>query len=75
MDAMTEGNVRIGVAPDVETVRVGELHRIAIGGADHGKHAPACRNRLAVHFDVARGGPEHKLNGSAEAQHLFDRRR
>ena len=51
MDAVTEGNVRIRIAPDIETIGVFKNFRIPVRGTDHRKHKFSSRDRFAMHFN------------------------
>src|SRR5882757_5744166 len=52
MHARPEGDVAVGLAGGVETVGLGELRRIAVGGADADMDVGAGRERLAAQLQV-----------------------
>src|SRR5436190_10654283 len=53
VDSVSEGDMGIGVACDIEAVRVGEVAGVAIGRADHGEHQDAAWDRMAAQLDLA----------------------
>ena len=67
MNAVAEGDVRVGVTRDVEVVRVAKLLGVAVGGADHGQHQLAGRDYLAVQLDVTARRPHDPLQRRAVA--------
>jgi hypothetical protein len=75
MDTVPEGNMRIRIARDVESVRIAELPGIAICGADHRQHELPRWDDLAVHFRVASRRPHQPLERRAISQDFLDRRR
>ena len=48
--------VSVGIAMDVEAVRVGEVSLVAVSGADIRHHIRAAGNERVVQFDVLRRG-------------------
>src|SRR5437660_12722689 len=54
MDAGREGEMPVGLAADVETIRIFELRRVAVGGADADMNIAAGRNLHAAEAGVAR---------------------
>ena len=75
MGAIAERQVRIGVALDVEAIRVGEDPLVAVGGRVDHHHLVALRDPLAG--DAGRpSGRTPKLDGGRRVtQHLLDRAR
>ena len=72
MDPVPEGQVRVGIARDVEAVRVGELFWITICRSEHHQgHFPG-GDGLTVHLNVAPRHAKHPLQGRAIAQDFFD---
>ena len=61
VDAMAEGDVRIGIARDIEPGRFAELARISVCRAQHWKYQRARRYYLPVQFDVTARGAHHPL--------------
>src|SRR5262245_22092812 len=55
MRAGAEGEVAVGLAADVESIRVGELGRVAVGGADADGDEGAGGHGDAAELDGARG--------------------
>ena len=73
VNAVAEGEMRIGRASNVKAVRVGELDGIAVCGANHGQHPFARWNHVFSKLDLLSRGPEHELQRLTVAQHFFDR--
>ena len=46
--AMTEGDVAVGIAADVEAFGVGKLRRVAVGRADANRDEASCGQRGAA---------------------------
>ena len=73
MWAGAEGDVTVGVAGEVEAVRLLELSRIAVGSAD-AQRDPAFRGqRDAANVSRARADPVAELVRALEAQELLHR--
>src|SRR5690348_5698522 len=72
MDAMSERDMQVGMARDVEAVGIVELLWVAVCSPDHCEHQLACRNYRAMHFSVALWGAHEPLDGRAETQNFFD---
>ena len=71
MDAVTQGQVALGVAPHVEAIGIFELALVAVRGGPHQQHAGALGDALAVQFHVACGAARQGLGGRLETQHLL----
>ena len=74
MVAVAQGEMMIQFAGDIETVRVGEMTRVAIGRRQHGQDEVPAVNRLAAAFHVFRGNAAHELHGAIVPQELLDGR-
>src|SRR5579885_3368616 len=61
MNSMTERDMRVRIASDIEAIGILELCRVAVGGADHGQYQRTLRYDPAVHFDVAHSLAHHPL--------------
>src|SRR5665213_3717030 len=72
MNSGGKGQMPIRVAQDVETFRVFECCRIAVGGADAQRDERALAKRFAANLDVPRRHPVAKLVRAFITQHLFD---
>ena len=70
-----EGDVRVGVARDVEAMRSGEDALVAIGGGVEQQHLVAGADALAAQLEVAGRGAVHVLDRRHPAQHLLGRGR
>ena len=68
MDAVAEGQVAVVAAEDVEAVGVGELPRVAVGGALHGPDALSPPQCFASQFEVGCHHPGNALDGTVVAQ-------
>ena len=75
MDAESERNVAVGVAPDVEDTRVIEDPWIAIGRCQHQPEDRARGNVHTANLGVGGGPAPVLLEGRLVAQHLGDRHR
>ena len=75
MDAESERNVPVGVAPDVEDTRVIEDPWITIGRCQHQPEDRARRNVHTANLGVGGGPAPVLLEGRLVAQHLGDRHR
>jgi hypothetical protein len=70
--APPEGQVRVGVATDVEPERIGE-HRLVEVGRGVVEHDPiTLADALAADLDVAGRGAAEVVHGSDPTKHLFD---
>jgi len=74
VNAVAKGDMRIGIAADIEAVRVCELAGIAVGRSHHGKHERSRGNHLAVHYDIAARRAHHPLQGGTVAEDFLDGR-
>ena len=72
MDAVTEGDVEVGFAPDIKAVGLGEVFGIPIGRTNHGQNQPAGGHDLPVDFDVLAWRAHNPLDRGAEAQYFFN---
>src|SRR5688572_14942991 len=72
MDAVAESDVRIGRASDVKFVRLGELSRVTVGGADHGEDQFPRWNFLAMHLGFPERSAHEPLERGTISQDLFD---
>ena len=68
-----EGEVAVGIAADIEPVRVGELRRIAVGGADADVNVGSLRHGDAAEHGVRRRTAVAELVRAFHAQELLDR--
>jgi hypothetical protein len=68
-----EGDVIVGLAPDVEGVRMREDALITVGGGIQEEDLVAGVDRLTAQLDVARRRAVHVLNRRYPAQHLLHR--
>src|SRR4051794_41031417 len=75
VDTVAEGDVRIRSPRNIEAAGVGELTRVAISGADDGKHERARRNRASMHLHFTGCGAKNPLDRRAVAEDLLDGRR
>src|SRR5262245_40058183 len=73
VDTPTERNVAIVNAPEIETVGIGKLRGVAIGGADEGEHHIALGNRVSGNRDVLAGDARRPLDGAVVAEQFLDR--
>jgi len=75
MDAVPEGEVRVGPTMDVEPVRIGELRRIPIGGGDPQQDDLVGGDHVSA--KLHRGGRPPAQSGERRsiAQHFLDRGR
>src|SRR5713226_423099 len=73
MDAGREGEMPVGLAADVETIRIFELRRVAVGGADADVHVAAGRNLDAAEAGIARCTPIAELVRALHPQKFLDR--
>ena len=73
VDAGRKGEVAIGLAADIETIRVGELCGIAIGGADADVNIAPRRDRYPAQMDIPRRTPIAELVRAFHPQEFFDR--
>ena len=71
MHAVTERHVAVGIARDVEPVRVVELLRVAIGGADHDVENLALADLHAADFEILARGADAALGRRVEAEEFF----
>ena len=72
VDAGAKGEVGVGVvALDVEPVRIGELRRIAVGGAEQRHHEAALRDRLPSELRVLHGKAHGHLYRAVVAEQLL----
>src|SRR5438067_2356324 len=70
--ARAEGKVAIGLAGGVEAVGLGELRRVAVGGADADMDVGPGGQRLAADLEVGGEPPVAELVGALEAQAFLD---
>ena len=73
--AVAEGQVRVGIAGDVEAVRVDEHGLVPVGGRVVDLYLVVLGDVLAGQFEVAGGGPAELDDRRGEPQHLFQRGR
>src|SRR6478609_10796930 len=73
MRAGAEGKMPVRRTPDIETLRIGELRGIAVGGADAQRYRRARRQRVAAEFDRLHRDAVAELVRAFEAQHFLDR--
>ena len=71
MDAEAERDVAIVLSRDVESIRIGELLGIAIGGADDGHDHRVPGDPLVPDLHLLRGHASCALHGTVEAQELL----
>jgi len=55
MNPVSESDVRIGIAPDIEAPRIRKPLRIAVRRANHGKHQLSGMDHLPMHGHVVLG--------------------
>src|SRR2546427_364963 len=72
VDARDEREVAVRRAPDVETVRVRELRRVTVGGADPERDERSRVHRDATEHRVAHGAPVAELVRALEPEELLD---
>ena len=72
VDAVAEGQVAVVAAEDVEAAGVGELPRVAVGGALHGPDALPPPQGLSSQFEVGCHHPGNALDGAVVAQAFLD---
>ena len=72
MDAVAEREVRVGIAPDVEGLRVGELRRVAVGRAHQQQDPVAGLDRLIGNRHVLARDSHRPLQRAVVAQALLD---
>src|SRR2546425_8606635 len=72
VDARDEREMAVRRAPDVETVRVRELRRVAVGGSDPERDERSRVHRDAPEHRVAYGAPIAELVRALEAEELLD---
>jgi hypothetical protein len=70
---MPERQVRVWVAADVETVRIGEGGFVAVGRGERDDHLVAGPDVLPAEVAVGGGGPAERHDRRPPAQHLLDR--
>lgn len=75
MRAVAEAEVAIGDAVEIETVGIGELALVAVGGAEQEQHLLAVRDGDPVQGNRARGRATQASHRRLQAQELFDRLR
>src|SRR5579859_5592394 len=68
VDAAAERQVAIGMAADVEPIRIGELRRVAVGGADAQMHVGMRGDLGAADRGVAGRPPIAELVGTLQPQ-------
>jgi hypothetical protein len=73
MNAEAEGDVTVVPAREVQTVRVRELRRIAIGGADRGDHHRALRDLATTDLDVGGRHARRPLHRTVVPEQLLHR--
>ena len=73
MNAGAEREVPVGMPANVETVRVGKLRGIAVGGADADMDVGAARHRDAAEHGVRGGAAVAELVRALHAQELLHR--
>ena len=73
--AITKGEMLVGSALDVETIRAGEHRRVPVRRPQHLDEQLALLNAPAPDVDVFRGDPTVALEWALVAQHLLDGRR
>ncbi len=71
MHAVAKRNVAVGIARDVDPVRVGKLVRIAVRGADHDMENLALADLLAADLKVFARGPDAALGRCVVAQEFL----
>ena len=74
VSAVAEAEVRVGMAPDVEALRIGELRRITIGRGEHAHDLLARLDGLAAEVEIGGRGPHHELERRLVAERLLDGR-
>jgi hypothetical protein len=72
VNAGAEGEMAIRLAPDIETIRIVELGRIAIGRADADMHVGPRGHSDAAKRRMLRGSPIAELVRAFHPQKLFD---
>jgi len=72
MNSLTESHMRIGLARDIEPLGVGELRRVAIGGAVEHRNGHMWAQVRAAQFAFLIAMPPGSLHGAVPAQHLLD---
>ena len=74
MDAIAQSDVAIGLAGDIEGVRLGKLGWVPIGRRERRGHDLAGRNRQAGQLDISRGEAPGSRKRRIEPEDLIDRR-
>src|SRR4051812_13075392 len=74
VNAMPESNVRVGLAPDIEAIRLAEFLWIAVCRAEHREHELARGNHLFVQSYVTSWCAHQPLNRRTVTQHFLNRR-
>ena len=72
MHATAEGDVPIGLTRHVEGLRIVEVLRIPVGGAEQLDDDLVAGQPLATELRVLRDAPEGALDGTVVAQALLD---
>ena len=72
VQSVPECQVRIGIAPAIELISIGELFRITVGRSHHRKNDLPGGNGLSLHFDFLSREPENPLQRRSKTQHLLD---
>src|SRR2546430_1941048 len=73
VDAKAEGDVPVVSTRDIQTVRVREVCRVAVGRADRGHDHRALRERAAVDLDVGGRDARRPLHRAVVPQQLLHR--
>ena len=68
MDALAEGQVRVGVTADVEAPRVDETLWVVVGRPQEEGDRLACLDGLAAHFDLVECHPRSQLHRTVITQ-------
>ena len=72
MDAVAEGQMRVGIAADVEALGVGEGLRIAVGRVHEGEDALAAPDQASAELDVVGGDARQGAGRPVVAQPFLD---